>query len=208
MVENAPPPFSTSHASTKSKRHSLNIISSSGPRPLQLASGSVLSSPSRSPAFHNSSAGSSPGPLSPFGASSVKVKNGRRQSSISYLPSSKDRDRHMGLVSPLSPTGFTRGMASRNRSSTTAAGSAGVEREKENSPTSMDVLKELNERPTTLAEKYVVWPSVLLRVTYESNVYRHAELLHFIAQKESKCLELRSQLASHEAELLQCIYSI
>ena len=33
---------------------------------------------------------------------------------------------------------------------------------------------------------------------------RHAELLHFIAQKESKCLELRSQLATHEAELLQC----
>lgn len=32
---------------------------------------------------------------------------------------------------------------------------------------------------------------------------RHADLLHFIAQKESKCLELRSQLASHEAELLQ-----
>lgn len=32
---------------------------------------------------------------------------------------------------------------------------------------------------------------------------RHAELLHFIAQKESKCLELRSQLAMHEAELLQ-----
>lgn len=32
---------------------------------------------------------------------------------------------------------------------------------------------------------------------------RHADLLHFIAQKESKCLELRSQLSSHEAELLQ-----
>ncbi|KAJ7770608.1 hypothetical protein B0H16DRAFT_1881591, partial [Mycena metata] len=32
---------------------------------------------------------------------------------------------------------------------------------------------------------------------------KHADLLHFIAQKESKCLELRSQLAMHEAELLQ-----
>jgi len=32
---------------------------------------------------------------------------------------------------------------------------------------------------------------------------KHAELLHFIAQKESKCLELRTQLAVHEAELLQ-----
>ncbi|CAK5272140.1 unnamed protein product [Mycena citricolor] len=38
--------------------------------------------------------------------------------------------------------------------------------------------------PTTLAEK-------------------HADLLHFIAQKESKCLEMRSQLSVHEAELLQ-----
>ncbi|TRM57489.1 hypothetical protein BD626DRAFT_514914 [Schizophyllum amplum] len=34
-------------------------------------------------------------------------------------------------------------------------------------------------------------------------VEKHAELLHFIAQKESKCLELRSQLSVHEAELLQ-----
>ena len=32
---------------------------------------------------------------------------------------------------------------------------------------------------------------------------RHAELLQFIAQKESKCLDLRTQLALHEAELLQ-----
>lgn len=44
--------------------------------------------------------------------------------------------------------------------------------------------KEKERPPLTLAEK-------------------HAELLHFIAQKESKCLELRSQLAVHEEELLQ-----
>ncbi|KAF8519462.1 hypothetical protein JB92DRAFT_2004277 [Gautieria morchelliformis] len=31
---------------------------------------------------------------------------------------------------------------------------------------------------------------------------RHADLLRFIAQKESKCLELRTQLAQHEADLL------
>ncbi|KAH9057946.1 hypothetical protein EDB83DRAFT_2389158 [Lactarius deliciosus] len=30
---------------------------------------------------------------------------------------------------------------------------------------------------------------------------RHVDLLQFIAQKESKCLELRSQLAAHESEL-------
>ena len=40
-------------------------------------------------------------------------------------------------------------------------------------------------------------------VRADSVLFRHAELLHFIAQKESKCLELRSQLAMHEAELLQ-----
>ena len=154
MVEDAPPPFSTFQ---KSKRHSLNITSP-GPRPLQLASGSVLSSPSRSPsrspAFHNSSVDlAPPGTLSPFDVSSVKVKNGRRQSSISYLPSSRDRDRH---VSPLSPTGFSRGKALRNGSSATA-GSAGVAREMEENPrTTMDVLKQL-KGPTTLAEKYVVW---------------------------------------------------
>ncbi|KZT22736.1 hypothetical protein NEOLEDRAFT_1180649 [Neolentinus lepideus HHB14362 ss-1] len=33
-------------------------------------------------------------------------------------------------------------------------------------------------------------------------VEKHADLLHFIAQKESKCLELRSQLAREEEELL------
>ncbi|KAF5351050.1 hypothetical protein D9756_008211 [Leucocoprinus leucothites] len=32
---------------------------------------------------------------------------------------------------------------------------------------------------------------------------KHADLLRFIAQKESKCLELRSQLALHEAELAE-----
>lgn len=32
---------------------------------------------------------------------------------------------------------------------------------------------------------------------------RHADLLQFIAQKESKCLELRSQLATQEAELAE-----
>ena len=159
MAENAPSLFSTSHASTtgKSKRHSLNIISP-GPRPLQLASGSVLSSPSRSPAAlnHSTSADSSPGPLSSFGAtSSGKVKNGRRQSSISYLPSGRDKDRRMSLVSPLSPTGFSRGMASKNGSSA-AAGNAGIDREMEqNSRTSMDALKQLKGRPVTLTEKYV-----------------------------------------------------
>ncbi|CAE6376702.1 unnamed protein product [Rhizoctonia solani] len=32
---------------------------------------------------------------------------------------------------------------------------------------------------------------------------KHKDLLHFIAQKEAKCVELRTQLATHEADLLQ-----
>ena len=35
------------------------------------------------------------------------------------------------------------------------------------------------------------------------NVTRHADLLRFIAQKEAKCMELRTQLASQEEELAQ-----
>lgn len=39
-------------------------------------------------------------------------------------------------------------------------------------------------------------------LTYAVLSHRHADLLRFIAQKESKCLELRQQLAQHEADLL------
>ena len=165
MAENVPPPFSTSQASTKSKRHSLNIISP-GPRPLHLASGSVLSSPphspSRSPALHNPSADSPvlrahycTGPLSPGGARSVK--NGRRQSSISYLPSNRDKD---SRLPPLSPPGFSRRIALTKRNSA-AAGSPGVETEESSTgatnAVTLDALKQLKGRPpATLVEKYVV----------------------------------------------------
>lgn len=53
--------------------------------------------------------------------------------------------------------------------------------------------------PLTLTEKCVsfLWFHYYAHTTYS----RHADLLQFIAQKESKCLELRSQLAVHESEL-------
>lgn len=35
------------------------------------------------------------------------------------------------------------------------------------------------------------------------SVFRHSDLLQFIAQKEAKCMELRSQLTVHESELAQ-----
>jgi hypothetical protein len=40
-------------------------------------------------------------------------------------------------------------------------------------------------------------------INFSSFTNRYADLLQFIAQKESKCLELRSQLAIHESELLE-----
>ena len=205
-TENAQPlPFSTFPAPIKSKRHSLNIISP-GPRPLQLVPGSVLSSPSnsasRSPALHDICTDSPSGPLSPFSASSVR--NGRRQSSISYFPANRNKDGPTSLLqSPLSPTGFSRNSA--------AAGS-GHEMERGSrvvigatSAVTLDALKQLNGRsPATLVEKYVACFQFYSDLLVFAVTNRHAELLHFIAQKESKCLELRSQLATHEAELLQC----
>lgn len=38
-------------------------------------------------------------------------------------------------------------------------------------------------------------------MSFSSWIPRHADLLHFIAQKEAKCLELRTQLTQHEADL-------
>ncbi|TFK38095.1 hypothetical protein BDQ12DRAFT_683966 [Crucibulum laeve] len=110
-------------------------------------------------------------------------KKQRRQSSISYFsPSNPANPR-----SPLSSGGLGRS------NSLGLSRGEGKERKTKNRQT-VDVLSlEQRERerekgkerpPLTLAEK-------------------HADLLHFIAQKESKCLELRSQLAVHESELLQ-----
>lgn len=65
--------------------------------------------------------------------------------------------------------------------------------------------------PLTLTEKYVFVQFLnqsngILTCYFIDCVDRHADLLRFIAQKESKCLELRSQLAIHEAELVECAY--
>jgi hypothetical protein len=38
-------------------------------------------------------------------------------------------------------------------------------------------------------------------VSFSPRIPRHADLLHFIAQKEARCLELRTQLIQHEADL-------
>lgn len=80
--------------------------------------------------------------------------------------------------------------------------SAKKERERERRSASM---ADVQPAPTTLAERCV---AARYRATQISLILmsifavRHADLLRFIAQKESKCLELRSQLATEEAELL------
>ncbi|KZP28080.1 hypothetical protein FIBSPDRAFT_885969 [Athelia psychrophila] len=98
----------------------------------------------------------------------------RRQSSISYY-SPLDSEKRVGLAA-----------ARAARHSLTKSMSVGGKDENLNRrsvhPDAPAVASPAG--PHTLAEK-------------------HSDLLQFIAQKESKCLELRSQLAVHEAELLQ-----
>ncbi|OJT02801.1 hypothetical protein TRAPUB_6657 [Trametes pubescens] len=104
----------------------------------------------------------------------------RRQSSITYYPS--DHTPTWDLRSPTTPSGsFLKRSSSFNQGS---SDKLALKRNRRSLPAS-DVLAGVQaERPLTLTEK-------------------HADLLQFIAQKESKCLELRSQLAVHEAELAQ-----
>ncbi|KAI0251903.1 hypothetical protein BJV78DRAFT_1154094 [Lactifluus subvellereus] len=101
----------------------------------------------------------------------------RRQSSISYLPADSPR-----LWAPRTPIPIL-GSNSLKRS----VSLSGVNNVKKDARA---VTGPIHQRPAheptvlTLAEK-------------------HADLLQFIAQKESKCLDLRSQLAVHESELLE-----
>jgi hypothetical protein len=74
--------------------------------------------------------------------------------------------------------------------------------------TSSDVVipaQTLTPPPQTLAEKYSS-ASVLLQLSLVDylcvhNLSRHSDLLSFIAKRESKCMELREQLAQQETEL-------
>ncbi|GLB39292.1 hypothetical protein LshimejAT787_0604540 [Lyophyllum shimeji] len=168
-------------APTTSKRHSLNV--SAGPRPLHLLDRNVPS-PSVGPATAPLAPGShSPGydlDSSPSTSriSAVPKPNPRRQSSISYRTSTRDVELLAQSPRRSSSHGLTRSLSMGPESTgpLTSPGnrrSAGYEG---NTP---------QERPPlTLVEQ-------------------HSDLLRSIAQKESKCLELRSQLVMHEAELSQ-----
>ncbi|KAH9941238.1 uncharacterized protein BXZ73DRAFT_42131 [Epithele typhae] len=151
-----------------------------GPRPLQLVDGNVLSI---------LSAPSSPSPLSPGLStpppSARKFHPSRRQSSISYFPS--DHTPSWDLRSPTSATSRPSSLKRSTSLNHKLPGPLDLQGNKRSSLPLTDPLgsPQVEQRPPlTLTEK-------------------HADLLRFIAQKESKCLELRSQLAAHEAELAQ-----
>ncbi|KAF8056708.1 hypothetical protein FPV67DRAFT_1531120 [Lyophyllum atratum] len=166
-------------ATTASKRLSLNV--SIGPRPLHLVDGNV---PSQSPgprtaplatSCHSLPSGLPSPPSSSKKAITYNSPNPRRQSSISYRPNTNDVD--------LSLQGSVRHELTRSWSAgPTSSILPTSPRDRRSAGLEAHATQE--RPPLTLAEK-------------------HSELLHFIAQKESKCLELRSQLATHEAELLQ-----
>ncbi|RXW21987.1 hypothetical protein EST38_g3875 [Candolleomyces aberdarensis] len=219
-----PPPSSFNYpgSASSSKRNSLPASPSQGPRPLHLldlagsvvqnsgspttASQSILSptrlsvsgtnSPVLSPsplgkeliaASASSGAGSSAPQSQPQSRSSGTPKNLKRQSAISYFAPDHDglREKELLLKRTSSPLHATSGTSVASLSSPrNASGNTGVEGASSRPASIIISVDEKDRPPITLAEK-------------------HAELLHFIAQKEAKCLELRSQLAVHEEELLQ-----
>ncbi|PCH44973.1 hypothetical protein WOLCODRAFT_139355 [Wolfiporia cocos MD-104 SS10] len=148
-------------------------LSLSAPRPLQLVDGTASPAASACPSPSPTIAGLSTPPPT---ARDLKP---HRQSSISYKPSDS------------APTWDARSPTSASAKALRRSFSLG---QKADGPTlkanrrslgSAELMSPQPERaPLTLAEK-------------------HADLLHFIAQKESKCLELRTQLAAHEEELAQ-----
>ncbi|KIM36655.1 hypothetical protein M413DRAFT_448998 [Hebeloma cylindrosporum] len=200
---------STPTTTAKSKRWSLNIVSpqpTSVPRPLHLSAGLVVASTPNSPS-HSPSPGNvnsqlpsgwskgggggidSPSSASPAPSPSSSMTNIPANSDSPSRPNFSKRDSvdSLGLVrSPLSISSFDGGGSGGLERSSSLGGrrSKPLRSPAAGERSSTGTLEAKERPPVTLAEK-------------------HSELLHFIAQKESKCLELRSQLASHEAELLQ-----
>ena len=106
----------------------------------------------------------------------------KRQQSISYLP--HDSDPRWSIRSPIA-----------------AASPLSLSSEGMNSPASL--APQRGDSPLTLAEKCVFHLPIHSSIAAHEPITRHADLLRFIAQKEAKCMELRTQLASQEAELTQ-----
>jgi len=150
--------------------------SSGGPRPLQLVDASGCQSTTRplSASYLQSFRAADPSP--PPSVTNNTKRHPQRQSSISYY--SRDNER---ISSPFVPHHALSRSMSVGVSSPKIGGAGGDMRNAGSASNGSEVMER---PPLTLAEK-------------------HADLLQFIAQKEAKCLDLRSQLAMHEAELLQ-----
>ena len=118
----------------------------------------------------------------------------RRQSSISYLPPDSPR-----LWSPRTPLTVP---SSLERSSS-LSGANSIKKEGHSRTCSIPQRAISDPAVLTLAERCVSRPFMHGATKNTSFHNRYADLLQFIAQKESKCLELRSHLAIHESELLE-----
>ncbi|KAF9220748.1 hypothetical protein BS17DRAFT_820258 [Gyrodon lividus] len=151
--------------------------------------------------------GSRSGTITPASAS-VKAK--RRQSSIAYFtPSSPSpwdqRPRPTRTVSGSGHVGTSRiegtdddgecVSSTGNRESMGSATSAGPGKR-----TSLILSTRTNSHKESVCSSDDVGGREREPLTL---VEKHADLLHFIAQKERKCLELRDQLAVHERELAE-----
>ena len=171
---------------------------SSGPRPLRLVDGNAQPGGPGSP-----STSSCPSPtvsgLSTPPPTARSCKKSRRQSSISYFPG--DNAPTWSLRSPTATTTPSlKRSTSVGHSSRSPPSSTTGDRRSIGSPAELQS-PHADRGPLTLTAKCVDPPS--LPPHQVDTCFRHADLLQFIAQKESKCLELRSQLAVHEAELAQ-----
>jgi len=143
------------------------------PRPLQLVSNSIsVPSSPISTTLNDLKSSTSSGDTKEVTSSISRNNAPRRQSSISYNTGSS-KSRSPGLVRSNS-TGINTESAAINIKGQTDPIYA---------PRTSPLTAVRETETVTLAEK-------------------HADLLRFIAQKESKCLELRTQLAQHEADLL------
>ncbi|THV05361.1 hypothetical protein K435DRAFT_961129 [Dendrothele bispora CBS 962.96] len=185
-------------------------MATTGPRPLRLAneSPSTPSTPSTPSSNLNF-------------ASSSRAPNTRRQSSISYIHSSREGEptspalfipRHANpYATPNSPHSP---IFSSSKPALARSNSVGSHRSVDGLPTrtfatpTTPVFERSNGRfarnPNRTSTGSILEPTAEEKQRPPLTlVEKHAELLQFIAQKESKCLELRTQLATHEAELLE-----
>ncbi|KAK7471036.1 hypothetical protein VKT23_002451 [Stygiomarasmius scandens] len=181
------------------------MTTTTGPRPLSLRLADDTPSSPSTPSKTNF-------------ASSSRAPNPRRQSSISYIHSRDGEPPSPALFTPrhanpyTSPNSPNSPVPSSSKSALTRSSSLGSRRSVDGLPTRTPTTP-VSERPNgkpNFRNPHRTSTGSMLETTVEEQqrppltlVEKHAELLHFIAQKESKCLELRTQLAAHEAELLE-----